>query len=230
MTRILAKVLTALVVLATAPLARAEAENYQAVRVDLTFFAAYAPADAISWGGGVALEPKWNFTDQLSAGLRLEAAGFITQDVKVGPPGSSQASVSQGARAVTAIEAKGDYYLTTSWARPFVGLGLGWYRIGAASQSLSASGPGTASVVQTAGAFSGFGAAPQLGINLGGFRLAATYNVLFGGDLVTVTQTVGSPTPTRTKIAKNYFAFEIGGTFGGNRRESEAPAAAAKAP
>lgn len=212
MLRTFAKALAALSLLAAAPLARAQAQSYSPVRVDLTVFAAYAPADATAWGGGVALEPKFNFTDHLAAGLRLEASGFVTQDVRVAS-GSSSANVSQGARAVTAILAKADYYLTTSWARPFVGLGAGYYRIGAGSQSMSATG-GTAAVVQSAGSFSGFGVAPQLGLNLGGFRLAATYHALFGGDLVMTTQAVGAA-PVATKLAKNYFAFEIGGTFGG---------------
>lgn len=206
--------LAALVLFAAAPAARAQAPSYQPIRVDLTFYAAYAPADATSWGGGLALEPKYNATDNLSVGLRLEAAGFVTQDVKVQGGTGGSVDVSQSARAVTAFAAKADWYFTTSSVRPFVGLGLGFYRIGAGSQSVSGSG----SVVQTAGAYSGFGFAPQAGLNLGGFRLAATYHVLTGGDLVVATQAVGAPAPTEVKLAKNFFAFELGGTFGGNRR------------
>lgn len=226
MNRTIPKLVVALTLLAAAPLARAQAENYQAIRVDLTFFAAYAPADATAWGAGLALEPKYNVTDRLAAGLRLEASGFVSQDVKATSGAGSSANVSQGARAVTAILAKGDYYLTTSSVRPFVGLGLGFYRIGAGSQSVSTGGGGSASVVQSAGAFSGFGFCPQLGLNLGGFRLAATYHVLTGGDMVMVTQAVGSTARVETKLAKNFFAFELGGTFGGNRREAQQPAAA----
>ncbi len=210
------KSLAVLALLAAAPAARAQAQNYSPIRVDLTVFGAYAAADANAYGFGVALEPKFNVTDHLAVGLRLEGSGFVTQEVKVGST-TSQARVSQGARAVTAVSAKGDYYLTTSWARPFVGLGLGFYRIGAASQSVEA-GSGTASVVQSAAAFKGFGAAPQVGLNLGGFRLAATYHAIFGGDLVMVTQAVGA-LPVKTKLAKNFVAFEIGGTFGGGRRD-----------
>ena len=42
-----------------------------------------------------------------------------------------------GARAVAAYLAKADWYFTTSPARPFVGLGLGLYRIGSGSQNVS---------------------------------------------------------------------------------------------
>ncbi len=57
----------------------------------------------------------------------------------------------------------------------------------------------------------------QLGINFGGFRLAGTYHMVMGGDIVVATQAVGAPAPTEVKLSKNFFAFEIGGTFGGGR-------------
>lgn len=215
MLRRLAPTLAALAILGAAPAARAQAQSYQAIRVDLTFYAAYAAADATSWGGGVALEPKFNATDHLSVGLRLEGAGFVTQEVKVSSGGTSS-NVSQGARGVAAFLAKADYYLTESTVRPFLGVAAGFYRIGAGSQSVS-SGTSGATVVQTASSFRGFGFAPQVGVNLGGFRLAATYHVITGGDMVVATQAVGTTVPTEVKLPKNFFAFEIGGTFGGNR-------------
>jgi outer membrane protein W len=201
--------------LAVAPAARAQASTYQPIRVDLTAYGAYASADANAYGFGAAIEPKYNLTDQLALGLRFEGAAFVTQKVAVGPAGSQQVSVSQGARAVTAYLAKADWYLTTSAVRPFVGFGFGLYRIGSGSQSVS----GTGSVIQTASSFKGFGFAPQVGVNFGGFRLAGTYHVITGGDQVVATQAVGAPTPTEVKLSKNFFAFEIGGTFGGGRHE-----------
>ncbi len=212
--RRLALPLLALACLAIAPAARAQAESYQPVRVDLTVYGAYVPADANAWGGGAAIEPKYNLTDQLSIGLRFEAAAFVTQSVQVGPAGSQQVSISQGARAVTAYLAKADWYFTTSTVRPFAGLGLGLYRIGSGSQSVTGSG----TVVQTASTFQGFGLCPQLGVNFGGFRLAGTYHVITGGDQVVMMQAVGASAPTPVKLSKNFFAFELGGTFGGAHR------------
>jgi outer membrane protein X len=208
-----ATMLAVLATLAAAPSARAQAPNYQPVRVELTVFGAYASADATSWGGGAALEPKFNVTDQLAVGFRLEGSGMITQKVNVGATGS-EAEVSQGARAVTAMLAKADWYLTTSPTRPFVGLGLGYYKIGAGSQEISGGG----SVVQSAAAFKGFGFCPQIGVNFGAFRMSALYHVVLGGDMVVATQAVGAPAPTEVKLAKNFFAFELGGTIGGARR------------
>ncbi len=208
------RLVAVLSLLAVAPAARAQARSYQPFRVDLTVFGAYAPSDATAWGIGAALEPKFNLTDDLSLGLRLEGSAFVTQDVSVGS-GGSEVSVSQGARAVSAYLAKADYYLGSSSTRPFVGLGLGLYRIGSATQSVSGG-----AVVQSAAALDGFGFCPQIGVSFGGFRVAATYHVVTGGDLVVVTQAVGAPAPTEVKLSKNFVAFEIGGTFGGNRRSS----------
>lgn len=215
MLRRVVPLLAVLALLAAARAARAQATNYQSIRVDVTAYAAYGSADAVSWGGGVAIEPKYNITDSLAAGLRFDGAGFVTQQVKVSTAGAS-ANVSQSARAVGALLAKADYYLTTSAVRPFLGIGAGFYRIGSGSQSVSSGGTG-ASVVQTASSFSGFGFAPQVGLNLGGFRLAATYHVITGGDMVVATQAIGATAPTQVKLSKNFFAFELGGTIGGNR-------------
>ena len=205
-----AAALLAVLSLAAAP-ARAQSGLYQPIRVDLTGYAAYASADATSWGAGAALEAKYNATDHLAVGLRFEGAGFVTQSVTVGS--GTTANVEQGARAVSAFSLKGDWYLGTASARPFVGLGVGYYRIGAGTQSVSSG----STVVQTATAFRGFGVAPQIGVNFGAFRLAATYNIIGGGDMTVATQAVGAPTPTEVTLAKNFFAFEIGGTFGGGR-------------
>jgi hypothetical protein len=135
--------------------------------------------------------------------------------MNVGSDGSST-SFEQGARGVSAYLLKADYYLTTSSVRPFVGLGAGYYSIGAGSQTVDSSQTST-SVTQQASAFKGWGVCPQLGVNFGGFRMAAVYHVIGGGDMTVVTQAVGATTPTTIVLPKNYFAFELGGTIGGRR-------------
>ncbi len=205
------RIAVAVAALAAAAPARAQSTTYQPVRIDLTVYGAYASADATSWGAGAALEAKYNAMDNLAVGLRFEGAGFVTQEVTLGTGAST--SVSQGARAVSAFSVKADWYFGTASARPFVGLGLGYYRIGAGTQSVSSGG----AVVQSATAFRGFGVSPQIGVNLGAFRLAATYHLVGGGDMTVVTQAVGAASPTEVTLAKNFFAFEIGGTIGGGR-------------
>ena len=51
-----------------------------------------------------------------------------------------------------------------------------------------APGPGTAGISPKAGRY--FGVAPQLGIDLGRLRLAASYNAILGAD-IEVTQMIG---------------------------------------
>lgn len=209
------KILGSLLVLASlavASSAAAQAQNYQPVRVDVTAYGAYAPGDAATYGFGAVVEPKYNLTDQLALGLRLEGGGFVMQSVEVG--GTNAVKIDQNVRVVSAYLAKAEYYLTTSPVRPFVGLGLGLYQIDSGSQSMTGGG----SIVQQVKSTKGFGVCPQVGVNFGGFRLAATYHVITGDEQVIATQAIGAPAPTETKLSKNFLAFEIGGTIGGNRR------------
>ena len=186
--------------------AQIPAENYQLFRVDSTFVVPYAHGPG-SWGVGAAVEPKFNLLDYLSVGLRAEGAALFGGDFS-----SPNSSLSVDVRGVVAFLAKAELYLTTIAVRPFVGFGMGVYHI--ASQSISTGDPGI-SVDQRAG--SHFGVAPQIGINFGAFRLAVTYNVMVGADvLVRQTVTVGQP-PEETSTSQNYFSFGIGGTFGGGR-------------
>jgi outer membrane protein W len=194
--------------LAAATPALAVSESYQPIRVDTTItFASGTGADVAEYGIGAAVEPKYNLTDNLSIGARIEGAVLVPESVSVG-----EDSVSIGVRAFSAYLAKVDYYLTTSSVRPFVGLGAGLYRIAGVEQSAGSSG-----VVQRGEAFSGFGVAPQLGVNFGGFRLAGTYHFITGGDRLVVTQAVGTTAPVERTMPTSYFALELGGTFGGNR-------------
>ena len=195
--------------------ALAQSESYQPVRVDVTGYGAYSPGDVAAWGFGGAVEAKYNLLDQLAIGGRGEWSAFLSGSMNVGSDGSST-SFEQGARGVSAYLLKADYYLTTSSVRPFVGLGAGYYSIGAGSQTVDASQAG-ASVTQQASAFKGWGVCPQLGVNFGGFRMAAVYHVIGGGDMTVVTQAGGATTPTTIVLPKNYFAFELGGTIGGRR-------------
>jgi outer membrane protein X len=199
--------IAALVLLAATP-ALATSESYQPVRVDVTFNLVYGSADVREYGVGAAIEPKFNLTDQLSVGLRLEGAALIPESVSVG-----SGSISMGVRALSAYLVKGEYYLTTSDVRPFVGLAAGFYDIASGGQTV-----GSAGIVQQAEAFRGFGFAPQLGVNFGGFRLAGTYHIITGGDRVVVTQAVGATgLEVRHSMPTSYFALELGGTFGGHR-------------
>lgn len=199
--------------LAAATPALATSENYQPVRVDTTFNFLYGAADVPEYGFGASVEPKFNLTDNLAVGVRLGGGVLVPQSVSVG-----NENVSIAVRVFQTYLAKADWYFTTSSVRPFVGLGAGFYRVAGMSQSVS--GGGSGSVVQQADVFDGFGVMPQVGINFGGFRLAASYHLLTGGDRTIVTQAVGG-LPVSHSMPTSYFSLELGGTFGGKRKQAE---------
>jgi hypothetical protein len=150
-----------------------------------------------SYGFGAVVEPKWNITDSIAAGLRFD--GGVSLGGKLAPEGTT--SVSLGAGAATL--AKGEFLLGSSGVRPFLGLGAGMYIL--ANQSVSAGDSG-AGVSQSGGRY--FGVAPQLGIDFGGVRLAATYNHILGAD-VEVRQDVTVGDAQVERIQRNYAQLEL---------------------
>jgi outer membrane protein X len=200
------RLILAALALAVATPALATSENYQPIRVDTGIAFLYGPADVAEYGIGGYVEPKFNVTDRLAVGLRFGGAALFPESISVGSE-----NMSMGARAISTVMAKADFFLTTSSVRPFVGFGAGLFRIGAMEQSAGSGG-----VVQKAEVFDGFGIAPQVGVNFGGFRLAATYNLITGGDRIVVTQAVGG-VPEEKSMPTTYFGLELGGTIGGAR-------------
>jgi hypothetical protein len=191
--------------------AHAQAESFDAFRFDVGMFVPYGYGQG-NYGFGVALEPKFNLTDHLSLGARVEAA---VQGG--GNAGVMNATINEAASA--AFLAKADYFFTTGGVRPFLSLGTGIYDM--AGQSLSA-GAGGAAIAQEAGRF--FGVASQAGVDIGRVRLALAYELLVGAD-VDVQQQVGSVTQ-RSQVSRDYLALELGFRFGGAPRVAAAPASA----
>lgn len=178
------------------PTAHAQAKNYELFRTDTGLAAAYVPGIG-AFGGGAVVEPKVNVTDQLALGLRTSA--LITGGGSIGE------DVSIGVGISVAVLGKAEYFLTTSSVRPFLGVGAGYYH--QVSQSVDTSGG--ASAAQGAGKY--FGVAPQVGLQLGGFRLALTYNALLGAE-IEVTQSVGGATESkRQDFLSLDLAFQIRG-------------------
>lgn len=202
--------LAALALLAAAP-ALATSENYQPIRVDTTIGFVYGAADVAEYGIGASVEPKYNVTDRIAVGLKLGGSALFPESISVG-----EDNVSMGASALVHYLAKVDFFLTTSAVRPFVGFGAGRYSVGGMNQSA-----GTAGVSQKAEVLEGWGIAPQVGVNFGGFRLAGTYHLITGGDRIVVTQAVGGTGTEDRSMPTSYFALELGGTFGGKRIQKQ---------
>jgi hypothetical protein len=210
MHRYLGGIITFAALIAGAHAARAQSANYNPIRVDSGLSGTYVSASGRG-GFGAVVEPKYSIHDQLSIGFRLEAA------VMFGGSFGSDGSTKMELGAAAAVLAKGEYMLTSSGVRPFVGLGLGMFDI--ASQSIAA-GPMTAAIDQKAGRY--FGVAPQLGLDLGRLRLAATYNAILGAD-VEVHQMIGN-IDQKSSYSQNYLTFEMSVRFGGGRIARPAPA------
>jgi hypothetical protein len=202
----------ALVLCAAAALspARAEAQNYERIRVDFGLIGGYA--SGINEGGfGGVVEPKLVVTDNIGVALRLE--GMVTFGASVGGDDTSF-----GTGSVGLLGLKSEYLVGTFDVRPVVGLGAGLYAIGGDTID---SGPDQVVVSHKSGRY--FGVSPSVGIDLGRVRLSATYNLIFGAD-IEVDQMVGGST-TRRDFSQNYFTFELSFHVGGSRVK-RAPASA----
>lgn len=178
------------------------APNYQLFRTDIGFGAGNVFSQEI-YAGNVSVEPKVNVLDNVAVGGRV--------DVLIGGGGNfggegEDVSVRQHVAVATLL--KTDVFLTRAAVRPWVGVGVGRYAI----IGQGADTGDEVQVDQNAGAY--FGVAPQVGIELGGFRVSATYNHIVGAQ-VEVRQSVGGKTK---KYSQDYATVEIGFRFGGRRR------------
>ncbi len=136
-----------------------------------------------------ALEPKYAINDNITLGLRMEAA--VTARAYVDQDGSLK---SADVKASGSYLATGDYYFSTERFRPFAGAGLGLYRLAGAAVDADEE---VAEVAST----SKFGFMPRVGFEFGHFRTALEYNF------------VG-----KTGIIKNnYFGIKMGFFIGGGR-------------
>ena len=196
-------------VAALAGTARGQAAHYDPIRVDTGLSGTYVMSNSRG-GFGAIVEPKFLVHDNIAVGVRFEGAVMFGGDF--GQDGDVK--VDMGAVAVAL--AKGEYLVGRGGVRPFVGFGVGMYDI--VSQSVEA-GPMTTGVDQKAGRY--FGVSPQVGVDLGRLRLAATYNAILGAD-IEIHQMVGGVEET-SSFSQNYFTFELSFRFGGRRRAAPPP-------
>jgi hypothetical protein len=185
----------ALCALLLAPVAAAQEKTFDLFEVEAGIAGLYGHGFNTFGFGGVS-EMKVNINPRWSAGARVDAGIQFAGNI------SSEFTAFTLAINVATL-AKGEFYLTESGIRPFVGLGAGVYWL--TLQSVDAGGSGIPSVYQ--GVQRRWGVAPQLGIDFGGVRLAATYNALFDADL-SVTQSVNG-TPQNVQNTRNFIALEL---------------------
>jgi outer membrane protein W len=142
-------------------LSNAQSLSYRRFKVDVT--TGYSkPAGGLSGGFNLSIEPKFNLTDQVAVGIKIEGATLAT----INDANSGDATVV----GITSTLLTGEYYLGSQTVRPYVGIGTGIYRsrIFSTSNDLASYGEGGNML----------GIAPRVGLQLGHFRLGVEYNIV----------------------------------------------------
>lgn len=153
-------------------------------------------------GTGLVTEIKGMVNDNLAVGGRVEMAVMFGGHV-----GQDELPLDIAMAACGLVKA--EMYLAPGQIRPFVGLGAGAYTIG--SQTID-SGPNTAGITSRTGRY--FGIAPQIGIDLGRVRLAATYNAILGASL----DVYDTTTMRTSSVSQNYLSLELSFQFATGRK------------
>ncbi len=182
--------------------ARAEAEHYEPLRVDAGMTGSSVAVSDRN-GAGFVTEIKVNVHDNIAIGGRVEIAMMFG-----GLVGSEELPFGMAASALP----KAEYLVGTGPVRPFVALGAGLYSI--ASYTIASDPNGQSGISTTSGRY--FGIAPEVGVDLGRFRLAMTYNAILGTS-VEYRQTTGG-IEHRETLSQNYLSLEASFRFGGGRR------------
>ncbi|MCA9678278.1 MAG: hypothetical protein H6709_01880 [Kofleriaceae bacterium] len=157
-------------------------------------------------GTGFVAEIKAGVADHVAVGGRVELAVMFGGQV-----GDEDLPFGMAAAGLV----KGEYLVGGGGVRPFAGLGAGVYAI--AAYTIVSDPAGASGVSTTTGRY--FGVAPQLGVDLGRVRVAATYNAIVGTS-VEYQQTSGGVTHRET-FSQRYLSLELSFRFGG----TPAPAA-----
>lgn len=193
-----------------APAAYADSSQHEQIRVDAGLTGAWVGVSDRN-GSGLVVEIKSMLNDQLALGGRVEMAVMFG-----GRVGDADTRLDIAMAACGLVKA--EYFIGDAAVRPFVGLGVGGYTIGAQSIDDSASGT---RIQQQTGRY--VGVAPQVGLDIGRLRLAATYNAILGATLE-VQQQTGTGYERIDEVSQNYLSLELSFRFAGPRTRSRAPA------
>ncbi len=139
--------------------ASAQSNNYGRFKGDITAGYSYPTDLDIKFGFNFSIEPKYNVTDNIAAGLKIEAAAFLGDSYDEGT----------GAIIMRSYSATGEYYFSQKKTRPYAGLGLGVY------QRILTSADEEVSTVFNDKALFGF--APRIGVQVGQFRSGLEFNI-----------------------------------------------------
>lgn len=136
------------------------------------FTANIALADPTFYGIGGVAEPTLSINDVFGAGLRID--GMALFGINLGD------DVQAGIRVLAGILPKVEYKFWRGPVQPVVGLAGGYYTVAIVGASVSGDRDDVGAL---AGGGQALGVAPQVGIELGSFRIAVLSHLVFGGDL-----------------------------------------------
>ena len=180
------KILLIIAIAGFALTARSQSSEYKPFKVDIGLGYAIPSSGGNSTKGGVTftIQPHYRLSDALALGLRLEGAALgyenttsSNEDVKVS--------------VLASYCATGEYYLSNSGFRPFIGAGAGLFT----QESMEVNTGGSTYATP---ATSKFGFFPEIGFETGHFRMSADYNILGSNS--------------------GYLAFKIGFFIGGGKK------------
>jgi hypothetical protein len=158
-------------------------------------------------GAGFVAEVKVNTDDHVAIGGRVEIAvmfgGLVDEE-----------DLPFGLAASALV--KGEYLLGTGAVRPFAAFGAGVYSMG--SHTIVSDDNGNSGISTTAGRY--VGVAPELGLDLGRVRLAATYNAILGTS-VEYRRTSGG-IEHRESFSPSYLSIELSFRIGGGQKDPAA--------
>ncbi len=170
--------------------------NYKAFKVDVGGMYAIPTGDGVKAGIGFYVEPKYNITDHIAAGFKMEWAIMGAEEVD---------GASVDISAIGSYQVTGDYYFGTSKVRPFAGLGMGIYSLRTATMKAEVNTEDYDLEVNEEFDFGNkFGFAPRVGILMSHFRIGLEYNIITGLE--------------SGLESKNYLALKVGFEIGGGKK------------
>ncbi len=180
------KILLIIAIAGFALTARSQSSEYKAFKFDIGLGYAIPSKGGNATKGGVSftLQPHYRLSDAFAVGLRLEGAALAY--VK-----SSSTSEDDEISVLGSYCATGEYYLSNSGFRPFIGAGAGLFTQEALTINTAGETYGVPGVNK-------FGFFPEIGFETGHFRMSADLNVV-GSD-------------------SGYLGFKIGFFFGGGKK------------
>ncbi len=177
--------------------------EYNPIKVDLSLGYALPSGSGAKGGALFVFEPKYSFLDNVSVGIRVETAVMARGIESSNGSNSSNTEIkASGSYIVT-----GDYYFTSNRSfRPFVGTGLGMFRLAAATVATAGADVSELKVK--------FGAMFRTGFEVSWLRVGLEYNMIPDSKFTSQTGT-----PTEFAYKNSYIGMKLGVCLGGKKKK-----------